>query len=559
MKLSYDPNGNIKTLNRFGVVKTGNAGVTTAMDNLTYTYQSGSNKLTHVDDAIDAKNFDNDIDDQTPNNYTYDAIGNLISDNAEDIQKITWNVYGKMTSVVNTKKERSLNFYYDAAGNRVKKIDGKDKATYYVRDAQGNVMAVYAQEKNKDITAESFYIYGSSRVGELDTSINMRTATVSTFSFSRMRGIKRYEMSNHLGNVMVVVSDRKVYDGNVFKADLVSTTDYYAFGMVMSDRSWNTEGYRFGFNGKENDNEVKGTGNQQDYGMRIYDGRLCKFLSVDPITDEYPELTPYQFASNTPIQATDLDGLEADFTPGKVAKWEFASDDKWYHSSGKFIGNIGVAFWNGIVSTAETAVNNNAIAYAIDGKDIITQQTEEGVDNAKTAYNWTVNTSGDEKLKDIKKVVTNPHTAEDVIAILVTRKLSKMVGGRKPASPTPSIKSTGLKGISSKAASAVRGGANSLKPEGGYLAGKKHGLKWKEGHARAKATGDPQGQWGSKADLEFAGQKAYGLKKGVFEDFELPKNHNSVVHFPDGTTKAATHIRVSNNGTGTFHGYPIIK
>ncbi len=44
--------------------------------------------------------------------------------------------------------------------------------------------------------------------------------------------------------------------------------------------------------------------------MRIYDVRLGRFLSVDPITDEYPELTPYQFASNTPIQAIDLDGLE---------------------------------------------------------------------------------------------------------------------------------------------------------------------------------------------------------------------------------------------------------
>src|SRR5215204_6335569 len=68
--------------------------------------------------------------------------------------------------------------------------------------------------------------------------------------------------------------------------------------------------YRYGFNGKENDNEIKGEGNQQDYGMRIYDPRLSKFLSVDPLQKQYPELTPYQFASNTPIQAIDLDGLE---------------------------------------------------------------------------------------------------------------------------------------------------------------------------------------------------------------------------------------------------------
>jgi len=82
----------------------------------------------------------------------------------------------------------------------------------------------------------------------------------------------------------------------------------------MPGRNYTLDGnpaYRYGFNGKENDNEVKGTGNQQDYGMRIYDPRIAKFLSVDPITAQYPMLTPYQFASNRPIGAVDLDGLEA--------------------------------------------------------------------------------------------------------------------------------------------------------------------------------------------------------------------------------------------------------
>jgi RHS repeat-associated protein len=71
--------------------------------------------------------------------------------------------------------------------------------------------------------------------------------------------------------------------------------------------------YRYGFNGKENDNEVKGNGNQQDYGMRIYDPRLGRFLSVDPLAPEYPWYTPYQFAGNKPIWAIDLDGLEEFF------------------------------------------------------------------------------------------------------------------------------------------------------------------------------------------------------------------------------------------------------
>lgn len=81
--------------------------------------------------------------------------------------------------------------------------------------------------------------------------------------------------------------------------------------MQMPGRSYNAgTGYRYGFNGKENDNEVKGTGNQQDYGARIYDTRVGRFLSVDVLTSNYPWYSPYQFAGNTPIQAIDIDGLE---------------------------------------------------------------------------------------------------------------------------------------------------------------------------------------------------------------------------------------------------------
>ncbi|UPK67454.1 RHS repeat-associated core domain-containing protein [Chitinophaga filiformis] len=55
---------------------------------------------------------------------------------------------------------------------------------------------------------------------------------------------------------------------------------------------------------------MKGEGNQQDYGMRVYDPRVGRFLSVDPLTKSYPWYTPYQFAGNKPVWATDLDGSE---------------------------------------------------------------------------------------------------------------------------------------------------------------------------------------------------------------------------------------------------------
>jgi RHS repeat-associated protein len=118
------------------------------------------------------------------------------------------------------------------------------------------------------------------------------------------------------------VSDRKfgVSSGGSslidhYEPQIVSAQDYYPFGMLQPGRSYNASGYRYGFNGKENDNEVKGEGMQQDYGMRVSDPRLGRFLSVDPITKQYPELTPYQYASNRPNDGIDRDGLEWAPTP----------------------------------------------------------------------------------------------------------------------------------------------------------------------------------------------------------------------------------------------------
>lgn len=67
--------------------------------------------------------------------------------------------------------------------------------------------------------------------------------------------------------------------------------------------------YRYGFNGKELERETSGT-STYDYGFRIYSPGLGRFLSVDPLTEKFPELSSYQFASNSPIAGVDLDGLE---------------------------------------------------------------------------------------------------------------------------------------------------------------------------------------------------------------------------------------------------------
>ncbi len=134
--------------------------------------------------------------------------------------------------------------------------------------------------------------------------------------------------------MLVTVSDRKLQVSDngqpaavsYYLADVMSANDYYPFGMMMPGRKYSSDGYRYGFNGKENDNDVKGAGNQQDYGMRVYDPRLGKFLSEDPLTQKYPELTPYQFASNNPIKMIDLDGLEG-AEPKKPGGKEFETTE----------------------------------------------------------------------------------------------------------------------------------------------------------------------------------------------------------------------------------------
>lgn len=85
----------------------------------------------------------------------------------------------------------------------------------------------------------------------------------------------------------------------------------HPFGMLLKGRTWELGiGYRYGFNGKEQTDEIDGNGNIYDYGFRIYNSRLGRFLSKDPLTKSFPWFTPYQYASNSPIALIDLDGTE---------------------------------------------------------------------------------------------------------------------------------------------------------------------------------------------------------------------------------------------------------
>ena len=75
---------------------------------------------------------------------------------------------------------------------------------------------------------------------------------------------KEYELKDHLGNVRLVFSDLKLRETNLyggwpyFGLDVRAVNNYYPFGMLQPGRYWQSGDYRYGFNGMEKDDEVKG-------------------------------------------------------------------------------------------------------------------------------------------------------------------------------------------------------------------------------------------------------------------------------------------------------------
>ncbi len=342
-KYSYDRNGNLQTLHRSA--KT-DAGIIKSMDELTYKYYDiagqPSNRLQIVNDDVPDNTFEAVDIDNHQKDYTYDQIGQLTSDVDENIKKINWRVDGKVKSIIKTDGQE-ITFTYDGLGNRLSKHNlTEQKTTYYFRDAQGNVLSVYNQlpSRSAPYILKEQHIYGSSRVGLQQPELSLVGIGATTVekgnTFNRIVGDKRYELSNHLGNVLEVINDKKLpnlVSGSFtyFKPDAIVYNDYYPFGMLLPNRNGSNDSYRYGFNGKEVDNEVKGVGVQYDYGFRIYDARLGKFLSQDPLFKTYPFYTPYQFAGNSPIRFIDLDGLEqadnfSNFSLRDWLEWAFGYD-----------------------------------------------------------------------------------------------------------------------------------------------------------------------------------------------------------------------------------------
>jgi RHS repeat-associated protein len=307
----------------------------------------------------------------------------------------------------------------DALGNRVVKENPKRKVKeVYVRDAQGNILALY-QVKNDSLYTKEFYMYGSQRLGYLEDEVFMGKKCIGKFcnivvnlvnpmpfigtqktlptlppvviqpisssSVSIVFGKKRYELSDWLGNVRVVINDRKtpINSGNAtvgYKAQVVSVNDYYSFGSEINDRTYtyNTP-YRFSFNGKEDIREQRW---YQDYGARWYNKVLGRFISPDPLIvgqKKYAWLSGYQFAGDMPIKFIDIDGLEPGYydknrwvTQGDVLQRNPTSEEvkkitEQYPPVGnpRMVGLKEVALIAGVASLGAFAVGSGMLIFGV--------------------------------------------------------------------------------------------------------------------------------------------------------------------------------------------------
>lgn len=206
----------------------------------------------------------------------------------------TYNESGLVTQIKQNGTPK-VNILYDDKGKRYKKetnINETWHETYYVRDASGQVMAIYNGNYGgsgpvANPKAEEYPIYGSSRLGIAKCdSTDQITST-------------QYQFTYHLGNVRAVVNDNEV---------VTNYADYYPFGMQLPERILNgADGYRYGYQGEFAEKEdPESTGTTNSFELRLWDARIGRWLTADPY-GQYA--SPYLGMGNNPINGVDPDGV----------------------------------------------------------------------------------------------------------------------------------------------------------------------------------------------------------------------------------------------------------
>ena len=269
---SYDKNGNIKGLQRYGQTGASTYGL---IDNLSYTLNG--NQLNRVDDAVNASAYNGGFEFKDAvkqaNEYAYDNNGNLTKDLNKGIEEIQYNSLN-LPKLIKFKDQSTITYTYAADGTKLRvehKIGNSTTQTTYCSNV------IYEGSIAKCLLTEEGYV-------SLDN------------------GEYYYYLKDHQGNNWVVVDQN---------SNVEETNHYYPFGGVFTNTR-NAQPYKY--NGKELDTK-KGL-NWYDYGARMYDAALGRWHVVDPLAEKYYSVSPYNYCMNNPVNAIDSNGEKIVFVNG---------------------------------------------------------------------------------------------------------------------------------------------------------------------------------------------------------------------------------------------------
>ncbi len=278
---NYDKNGNIINLDRYFKGD--------LVDGLTYTYRD-NNRSNQIESVVDTGVSRDSISDymQGTGTYSYDLNGNMKHDPAKGTD-IAYN-YLNLPQSVKINDDQKIFYHYDATGNKLAK---------YVEDNTSS-------DKTTDYIANIVYTDGQQSFFSTEEG-----RAVPIVSGGNTTWHLEYTLKDHLGNTRVTFGGSQIPGG----ADIVQTSSYYPFGMVMTQKNYNTSGTNYQqnkylYNGKEIQDDVLGgvSLGLYDYGARMYDPALGRFMTQDAYAEKYISMTPYQYGANNPIKYIDVNG-----------------------------------------------------------------------------------------------------------------------------------------------------------------------------------------------------------------------------------------------------------
>jgi len=137
--------------------------------------------------------------------------------------------------------------------------------------------------------------------------------------------------------------------------------------MLVPHRTFSSPEYRYGFQGQEMDDEIKGNGNSLNYKYRMHDPRVGRFFAVDPLFREYPHNSTYAFSENSTIAFVEIEGLEKEFYYNAVEKAKENAKTKTFGTETDITGLYGAS-----IDVLPIVGDIKGLAEVFTGKDLVT-------------------------------------------------------------------------------------------------------------------------------------------------------------------------------------------